>query len=112
MVTAVAIAAIFIANTLYPITKGLGKVVDNLADFRPIDTLSTAIQAIPAKDIWCNGIGFGCEKPDRNAAFTTESFKSLDLASHPANQISLGNDFFDCLSDLRITREQSIAVSQ
>lgn len=118
MVTFASVAVIFLSNLLSPLTSSLGHVVDNLANINAVETIhalvapaAAAIGSIPVKDIWCNGVGIGCVGPDRNAAFTTDSFTSLDMA-HPANQISLGHDFFDCLSDLRISREQDKAVSQ
>lgn len=111
-------ATMSLHNLFSPLTMSLGNVVSNIADINPVETIHaivspavTAIGSIPIKDIWCNRVGLGCPGEDRNTPFTTSSFQSLDL-DHPAHEISLGNDFFDCLSDLRITREQDKAVSQ
>lgn len=110
------IAIVYLSNLLQPLTSSLGAVVTRLADFSLIDAAkafwvptSTALAAVPYTAIWCGSIGIGCTGRDRYSAYTTDPFHSLDVT---VEQISLGNDFFDCLNDLKITRQQKKAVAQ
>ncbi|KAG8907831.1 hypothetical protein FRB99_002004 [Tulasnella sp. 403] len=111
------IAIMAICLVVIPITRGVGNVVDAIAAVNPAQMISAvvvpaveAIGAIPAGEIWCNTVGFGCLTAPRDAPYTTESFDSLQHSILPSD-ISLGNDFFDCLSDLRITRQQQTEVA-
>ncbi|KAG8994039.1 hypothetical protein FRB93_001709 [Tulasnella sp. JGI-2019a] len=106
------IAIICLSNLLQPLTNSIGNVVTKITNidlFGAIGaTTSAAFSAIPYAAIWCNTAGFGCKAVDRYAAYTTDSFHLLDV---PLEQISLGNDFFDCLNDLKITRQQKNVVA-
>ncbi|KAG8873924.1 hypothetical protein FRB97_006347 [Tulasnella sp. 331] len=98
-----------------PLTVSLSNVVTRLTDINPLEAAkalwvptAATLAAIPYSAIWCGSIGIGCTGVDRYAAYTTDSFHSLPL---PVEQISLGNDFFDCLNDLKITRQEKNAVA-
>ncbi|KAG9033937.1 hypothetical protein FRB95_014016 [Tulasnella sp. JGI-2019a] len=67
-----------------------------------------ALFTIPFTTIWCDRIGIDGEGVDRNTTYTSDSFDSFDV---PLEQISLGNDFLDCLSDLHVTRQHLHAAS-
>ncbi|KAG8955952.1 hypothetical protein FRC04_006400 [Tulasnella sp. 424] len=105
-------AVVALSTTLYPITQGLGNVVSAFSRINPsevIGAIMNPIAAIPVTHMYCKTIGIGCG-PDRHAAFKTEKFWSLKR-THSSEQISIGTDFFDCLNDLRITRQQEVGTS-
>ncbi|KAG8931564.1 hypothetical protein FRC01_001128 [Tulasnella sp. 417] len=108
----VSIAIVALSTTLHPITQGLGNVVTAFSRFSPAEVVGAfmnPIAAIPVTDMWCKAIGIGCGR-DRHAAFKTETFGSLKRPNS-FEQISIGTDFFDCLDDLRISRQQEFATS-
>lgn len=116
MIVFPSIAVMYLSNLLQPLTISLGNVVTRLTDIDPLGAVralwfptSAALAAIPYAAIWCDSVGLGCKGADRYAAYTTDAFHSLDV---PVEQISLGDDFFDCLNDLKITRQQKNAVAQ
>ncbi|KAG9033940.1 hypothetical protein FRB95_014019 [Tulasnella sp. JGI-2019a] len=55
-----------------------------------------------------NTDGLECKIVDRYAEYTTEPFDRLQV---PPKLISLGNDFFNCLNTLKITRKHISAIA-
>lgn len=113
MVGFISVAIVALSTTLHPITQGLGNVVNAFSRINPaevVGAIMNPIAAIPVADIYCKTIGIGCGR-DRHAAFKTETFGSLKRPN-VFEQISIGTDFFDCLDDLRISRQQEFATSQ
>ncbi|KIO25712.1 hypothetical protein M407DRAFT_8268 [Tulasnella calospora MUT 4182] len=109
----IAIATVALSTTLHPITQGVGNVFNSFSRINPAEVVGAIVNpiaAIPVTDTWCKTIGFGCGR-DPHAAFETETFESLGHP-HPSEQISIGTDFFNCLDDLRILRQQEFAASQ
>ncbi|KAG8951778.1 hypothetical protein FRC00_007113 [Tulasnella sp. 408] len=112
MVGFVSVAIVALSTTLHPITQGFGNVINAFSRINPAEVVGAIVNpiaAIPVADIYCKAIGIGCGR-DRHAAFKTETFGSLKRPN-VFEQISIGTDFFDCLDDLRISRQQEFATS-
>ncbi|KAG8951779.1 hypothetical protein FRC00_007114 [Tulasnella sp. 408] len=92
--------------------KGFGYFANTLSGINPAKVISTILSPtgpISVPDMWCRTIRIGC-RPDRDAVFRTGNFENLKRP-HPSDQISIGTDYFDCLDDLRILRQQEFATS-
>ncbi|KAG8987932.1 hypothetical protein FRB90_003065 [Tulasnella sp. 427] len=97
---------------LHPLTRGFGDVISSFSRINPAEIVGAIVNPIaniPVTDVWCKAIGIGCG-PGYHAAFKTDTFMSLKRP-HSTEDISIGTDFFDCLDDLRITRQQEVATS-